>query len=123
MLATYFLSTAPNYAYGLSQLSLRNPDQDSIWQMQGWHSEKIFCVPRTTRLVESKWWKVKAKVAHCVWLFGTPLDYTVHGILQARILEWGAVPFFKDLSNPGIKPRSPALQVDSLPAEPQVKPK
>ena len=27
-----------------------------------------------------------------------------------------------DLPNPGIKPRSPALQVDSLPAEPQGKP-
>ena len=28
-----------------------------------------------------------------------------------------------DLSNPGIEPRSPALQADSLPAEPQGKPK
>ena len=28
-----------------------------------------------------------------------------------------------DLSNLGIEPRSPALQVDSLPAEPQGKPK
>ena len=31
-------------------------------------------------------------------------------------------PFPRDLPNPGIKPRSPALQVDSLPAEPQGKP-
>ena len=29
----------------------------------------------------------------------------------------------EDLPNPGIKPRSPALQVDSLPVEPQGKPK
>ena len=28
-----------------------------------------------------------------------------------------------DLPNPGIKPKSPSLQVDSLPAEPQAKPK
>ena len=28
-----------------------------------------------------------------------------------------------DLPNPGIKPKSPELQVDSLPAEPQRKPK
>jgi len=28
-----------------------------------------------------------------------------------------------DLPNPGIKPRSPALQADSLPSEPQGKPK
>ena len=51
-----------------------------------------------------------------------PMDYTVQGILQARILEWVAVPFSRDLPNPGIKPRSPTLQVDSLPAEPQGKP-
>ena len=49
--------------------------------------------------------------------------YTVHGILQARILEWVAFPFSRGCSHPGIEPRSPALQVDSLPAEPQGKPK
>ena len=42
---------------------------------------------------------------------------------QARILEWVAFPFSRDIPNPGIKPRSPALQADSLPAEPQGKPK
>ena len=46
------------------------------------------------------------------------MDYTVHGILQARKLEWVAVPFSGDLPNPGIEPRSPTLQMDSLPAEP-----
>ena len=50
-----------------------------------------------------------------------PIDYTVRGILQARILEWVAFPSPGDLPNPGIKPRSPALQVDSLAAEPQGK--
>ena len=44
-------------------------------------------------------------------------------ILQARILEWVAMPLPKDLSNPGIKPRSPTLQADSLPLEPPGKPK
>ena len=29
----------------------------------------------------------------CVWLFATPLGSSVHGILQARILEWVAIPF------------------------------
>ena len=91
------------------------------------------------------------------------MDNTVHGILQARILEWVAYAFFRgssqprewtqvsciagrfftswdtrktqeywhglpwsppgDLPNSGIKPRSPALQADSLPAEPQGKPR
>ena len=43
-----------------------------------------------------------------------PMDYTppgssVHGILQARIPEWVAMPSPGDLPNPEIKPRSPAL--------------
>ena len=41
-----------------------------------------------------------------------PMDYTVHGILQARILEWVAFPFSGDLHNPGIELGSPALQAD-----------
>ena len=50
---------------------------------------------------------------------------TVHGTLQARILDWVAFPFSRgsSLPNPGFKPRSPALQADSLPAEPQGEPK
>ena len=38
---------------------------------------------------------------------------------------WTGWPFPspEDLPNPGIEPRSPALQVDSLPVEPQGKPK
>ena len=38
---------------------------------------------------------------------------------------WNGYPFHSpwDLPNPGIKPRSPTLQTDSLPAEPQGKPK
>ena len=50
------------------------------------------------------------------------MDYTDHGILQARILEWVAFPSPGDLPNPGIKPRSLTLQANSLPAEPQRKP-
>ena len=50
------------------------------------------------------------------------MDYIVHGNLQARILEWVAFAFSRDLPNPGIKPRSPTLQADSLLAEPQGKP-
>ena len=40
-----------------------------------------------------------------------------------RILEWVAFPFSRHLPNPGIEPRSPALRADSLPAEPQGRPK
>ena len=48
---------------------------------------------------------------------------SVHGILQARIPEWVAFPISRVSSHHRIKPRSPALQADSLPAEPQGKPK
>ena len=51
------------------------------------------------------------------------MDYTVRGIPQARILQWVAFPFLGDLPKPGNEPRSPALQADFLPAEPQGKPK
>ena len=52
----------------------------------------------------------------------SPPGSCVHGILQARILEWLPCPTPGDLPNPGIKPRSPALQADSLPSEPPGKP-
>ena len=39
---------------------------------------------------------------------------SVHGIPQARILEWVPFPFPGDLPDPGIKPRSPAWQEDSF---------
>ena len=48
-----------------------------------------------------------------------PIDYTVHGILQARILEWEPFPSPGELPNPEIEPRSPAVRTDSLPAEPE----
>ena len=46
------------------------------------------------------------------------MDYTVHGILQARLLEWVAIPFSRGLPKPVIEPRSSSLQADSLSAEP-----
>ena len=48
-------------------------------------------------------------------------DFSVHGILQARILEWVAILVSGHLPNPEIKPGSPTLQADS-PSEPQGKP-
>ena len=47
------------------------------------------------------------KVAQSCLTLGGPMDYIVHGILQARILEWVAFPSSTDLPNPGIEPRSP----------------
>ena len=41
---------------------------------------------------------------------------SIHGILQARILEWVATPSPGNLASPGIECRCPALQADSLPS-------
>ena len=44
--------------------------------------------------------KVKVKVAQSCLTLYNPMDYTVHGILQARILEWVAFPFSRGSSQP-----------------------
>ena len=54
----------------------------------------------------------KVKVTQSYPTLCNPMDYTVHGILQARILEWIAFPFSRGSSQPQDQT---ALQVDSLP--------
>ena len=56
-----------------------------------------------------------------VLLFVAPWT-TVHGILQARILEWVVISLPGDLPYPGIEPGSHALRADSLPSEALGKP-
>ena len=51
-----------------------------------------------------------------------PPGSSVRGMLQARILEWVASPPPVDLANPGIEPRSPALQAVALPLSRQGSP-
>ena len=57
-----------------------------------------------------------------------PMDYSppgssIHRILQPRILEWVAIPFYRrlnqprDWADPGIEPRFRGLQAVSLPSE------
>ena len=62
-----------------------------------------------------------------VRLFATPRTVASQaplsmGLLQTRTLEWVAFPPPGDLPNPGTEPTSAALQVDSLPLVPPVKP-
>ena len=45
-------------------------------------------------------------------MYWSPPGSSVLGILQARILEWLAIPFSRGPSDPGINPGSPALQAD-----------
>ena len=45
-------------------------------------------------------WKVKVKVGQLCPTLCNPMNCTVHGILQARILEWVAYPFSRGSSQP-----------------------
>ena len=73
--------------------------------------------------------KVKVSVAQACLTLCDPMDLnlpgsSVHGIIQGRILEQVSISSSGGSSpNPWIEPRSPALQVDSLPSEPPGKPK
>ena len=88
---------------------------DAIYMDPGWEINSFFTHIRAGSIsfigIKRKW-----KSLSCVRLFATPRTL-VHGILQPRIWSGG------DLPNPGIELRSPSLQTDSLPAEPQGKPK
>ena len=65
---------------------------------------------------------MKVLVAQSSLTLCDPMNYSlagssVHGILQARVLEWLAFPSLGNLPDPEIEPGSPTLQADSLPSE------
>ena len=87
--------------------------------MEGRKDKYLGFLYRSLRLqyIKACWYeKVKVKVAQSCLTPYDPMDYTVHGFLQARIQ-----PFLSpgDLPNLGIEPRFPTLQADSLQAEQQ----
>ena len=68
--------------------------------------------------------KIKVKISQSCPTLCDPMDCSpsgssVHGFLQARILEWVIIAFSRGSSHPGIELGSPALQVDSLPSDPR----
>ena len=79
-------------------------------------TEPIFCiielkkmmVPRSSKVIYLVYVNyiyncVKVKVAQLCLTLCDPMDYTVHGILQARILEWLLQGIFPTPgSNPGL---------------------
>ena len=74
---------------------------------------------RPTSLASLSLFQLKVKVAQLRLTLCDPIDCSlpgssVHGILLARVLEWVAISFSGDLSDPGTEPESPALQADSL---------
>ena len=75
---------------------------------------------------QSEVWKVKALIAQscltlCDAMDCSPPGFSVHGILQARMLERVAIPFSRRSSWCRDGTRYPALQADFLPCEPPSK--
>ena len=67
--------------------------------------------------------KVKVKVAQLCLTLWDSMDYTVHRILQARILEWVALPFSRGFSQPRDWTQVSRIAGGFLPTEPKGKPK
>ena len=63
--------------------------------------------------------RVKLKVTQSCPTLCNPINYTVHGIHQVRILDWVTIPNSRFLPNPGIEPKRPTFQEVSLSVEPQ----
>ena len=66
---------------------------------------------------------MKLLVAQSCSTLCDPMDYSppwnsVQGLLQARILEWAAIPSPGELPYPGTEPGPPTWWADSLPSEP-----
>ena len=65
---------------------------------------------------------MKVKVAQLCSTLCNPKDYTVHGILQARILEWVAFPFSRGSSQPRDRTQVSHTAGEFFSAGPQGKP-
>ena len=98
----------PKYT-GVGSLSLLQgifPTQESNWGLL--HCRQILCQLRY-RGAQASHLKVKVQVTQSCLTLCDPVDFTgrgiqswntVHGILQAKILEWVAFPFFRGYSQP-----------------------
>ena len=71
----------------------------SVW----WNSNKTSISRIWVKVIHHKMYHFKVnkvKVAQSCLTLCEPMGYTVHGILQARILEWVAFPFSRGSSQP-----------------------
>ena len=96
--------------FSLSRWSWSRREGDWAQPLKEWHSPSE-----------------EVKSLSCVWLFATPLTVAYQAPPSMRFSReecWSGLPFPSpgDLPDPGIKPRSPALQADALPSEPPGKP-
>ena len=64
----------------------------------------------------------KSRLTLCDPIVCSPPGSSVRGISQARVLEWVAIPFSRDLPDSGIEPTSPVLAGRFFTTEPLGKP-
>ena len=69
------------------------------WEVVYWVGLPMVQAQQTDVLPSLSPWS-EVKVAQSCLTLWDPMDYTVHGILQARILEWVAFPFSRWSSQP-----------------------
>ena len=88
---------------------LEKPGQSSLQTRTQRKSSLVYraAPPKLTLSKESHEVMWSVKVAQSCLTLCEPMDYTVHGILQAKILKWVAFPFFRGIfptqgSNPGL---------------------
>ena len=128
----FFASGGQSIGVSASALVLLMNIQD--WSPSGWTGwislqskglSRVFSyttVQKHIYILETYYY-VKVKVTQLCPTHRDPMDYIVHGILQARILECVAFPFSRGSSQPrGQTQVSHIAGVDSLPAEPPGKP-
>ena len=60
----------------------------------------IYCISCIGRWIPYQWRYLKVQVTQSCPTLCNPMDYRVHGILQARILEWVSFPFSRGSSPP-----------------------
>ena len=105
---------------GINQRLFQDTEMDSMWQIR-----------LTTHVQEGTANSVpdgEGEVAQSCPTLCDPVDcslpgFSIHEILQARILEWVPFPSPGDLPDPGIETGSPALEADALTYEPPGKPR
>ena len=68
------------------------------------------------------WHERLLKLLYSIYIYDDPMNYTVYGILQARILEGIAIHFSKVSSQLRDQTQVSYIAADSLPAEPPEKP-
>ena len=109
VLVSQWLTQGPNSGLLYCRQSLYHLTTREVWGwISCWHSTaRLLCCDVLSRL-------------DCL----QPVDCIAQqaplsaGVVQARILEWVAMPSSRGPSNPGMEPRCPSLQADPLPSEP-----